>query len=76
MNKKDKANAFKRLLNDDTFKLVLEEVKGEQVKVFLDPNSDGAERENAHQITVSLTKIVDYMDGVIASDIIDDKKKY
>jgi hypothetical protein len=55
---------------------VLEEVKGEQVKVFLDPNSNGADRENAHQITVSLTKIVDYMDAVIASDIIDDKKKY
>ena len=34
MNSKDKANAFKRLLNDDTFNLVLEEVKGEQVKVF------------------------------------------
>jgi len=75
MNKKDKANAYKRLLNDDTFKLVLEEVTEEQVRVFLNPNSDGEERDDAHYVVVALKRVVDYMDGVIASDIIDDKKK-
>jgi len=74
MNKKDKANAFKRLLNDDTFKLVLDEVKGEQVEVFLNPNSEREERDEAHYLVVALQTIVNYMDGVIASDIIDDKK--
>jgi len=74
MNKKDRANAYKRLLNDDTFKLVLDEVKGEQVEVFLNPNSDGEERDDAHYVVVALKRVVDYMDGVIASDIIDDKK--
>jgi len=75
MNKKDKANAFKRLLNDDTFQLVLDEVKGEQVEVFLNPNSSGEERDQAHYLVVALKSVVDYMDGVIASDIIDDRKK-
>jgi len=74
MNKKDRANAYKRLLNDDTFKLVLDEVKGEQVEVFLNPNSEREERDEAHYLVVALQTIVNYMDGVIASDIIDDKK--
>ena len=74
MNKKDKANAYKRLLNDDTFKLVLEEVTEEQVRVFLNPNSEREERDEAHYLVVALQTIVNYMDGVIASDIIDDKK--
>ena len=75
MNKKDRANAYKRLLNDDTFKLVLDEVKGEQVEVFLNPNSEREERDEAHYLVVALQTIVNYMDGVIASDIIDDTKK-
>ena len=74
MNKKDRANAYKRLLNDDTFKLVLDEVKGEQVEVFLNPNSEREERDEAHYLVVALQTIVNYMDGVIASDIIDDKQ--
>ena len=74
MNKKDRANTYKRLLNDDTFKLVLDEVKGEQVEVFLNPNSEREERDEAHYLVVALQTIVNYMDGVIASDIIDDKK--
>jgi len=74
VNKKDRANAYKRLLNDDTFKLVLDEVKGEQVEVFLNPNSEREERDEAHYLVVALQTIVNYMDGVIASDIIDDKK--
>ena len=74
MNKKDRANAYKRLLNDDTFKLVLDEVKGEQVEVFLNPNSEREERDEAHYLVVALQTIVNYMDGVIASDIIDDTK--
>lgn len=74
MNKKDRANAYKRLLNDDTFKLVLDEVKGEQVEVFLNPNSEREERDEAHYLVVALQTIVNYMEGVIASDIIDDKK--
>ena len=76
MNKKDKANAYKRLLADDTFKLVLDEVREGQVGIFLNPNSDGEEREKAHNIVIALQSVIDYMDGVIASDIIDDKKKY
>jgi len=75
VNKKDRANAYKRLLNDDTFKLVLDEVKGEQVEVFLNPNSEREERDEAHYLVVALQTIVNYMEGVIASDIIDDKKK-
>ena len=75
MNKKQRANAYKRLLEDDTFKMVLEEVTGEQVDVFLDPNSNGEGRDDAHYTVVALKRVVDYMEGVIASDIIDDRKK-
>ena len=75
MNNKDKAAAYKRLLEDDTFKLVLDEVRDGQVGVFLNPNSIAEDREKAHNVVIALNSIIDYIDGVIASDIIDDNKK-
>lgn len=75
MNNKDKANALKRLTEDDTFNMLIQDVKERQVQVFLNPNSNGAERDEAHHVVVAINKIVDYIDAVIADDIMNDRNK-
>ena len=74
MNTKDKANAFKRLTEDSTFSALLSDVEKNQVDVFLNPNSAPNEREEAHNIIRALTKIVNYIDTILADDIINDRK--
>jgi len=74
VNSKDKANAFRRLTEDDTFKELLSDVEKNQVDVFLNPNSAPNEREEAHNIIRALTKIVNYIDTILADDIINDRK--
>jgi hypothetical protein len=64
----------KRLIKDETFQDVLAEVIERQVSVFLTPESPTEERDEAHDIVRAIGKINDYLDAVIADEIIRDRR--
>jgi len=64
----------KRLIKDETFQDVLAEVIERQVSVFLTPESSTEERDEAHDIVRAIGKINDYLDAVIADEIIRDRR--
>ena len=71
---KEKASRMKRLLKDDAFLEAVEEVKHNQVEIFINPNSAQEERESAHQVIQALSAVFDVINTAIAADVMRDKK--
>jgi predicted AlkP superfamily phosphohydrolase/phosphomutase len=67
---KDKAAAVRRLINDEIVQEVLQEIREEQVNVFLSTATFPEDRESAHDIIVALNKIEDKFQGILAAEAI------
>ena len=67
-------SSIKRLIKDETFQDVLTEVIGREVDVFLNPNSSPEERDEAHDMVRAIGKINDYLDSVIADELIENRR--
>jgi hypothetical protein len=67
-------SSIKRLIKDETFQDVLTEVIEREVDVFLNPNSSPEERDEAHDMVRAIGKINDYLDSVIADELIENRR--
>jgi hypothetical protein len=74
MNIVEKSARIRTLMNDDTFKEVMAEIRSQQIAVFLDANSITDKRNGAHDIVCALRKIDDYFDSVIADEAMHNRK--
>ena len=70
----EKSAKIRTLQADDTFKLVIEEITNQQVAVFVNADSTGEQREEAHNIICALRKIEDYFDSVYTDEAMHDRK--
>lgn len=70
---KDRASKVKQLLADETYQLVMESVKNQQIAVFVDTGSSTEARESAHQIIRALGRIENYINSVLTDEKIFDK---
>lgn len=61
----EEAGKIKQLMNDETYKEVVQHVKEQQTVVFLNPCSSLDEREDAHAIIRAFGKIEDYFATVL-----------
>ena len=75
MSIKDRAAAVRRLINDEVVQSVLQEIRDEQVNVFLSTATFSEDRELAHDIIVALNKIEDKFQGILAAEAIHDKRE-
>ena len=65
----------KRLLDDDFFKKVIDDLKNQQIGVILSTNSDGIdEREDAYRTIKTVDLIVGHLQSLAAEKQIREKK--
>jgi len=75
MDIKQKAANARTLLANETFKEVLDNIKNDQIKVFLNSSiQDTAVREEAHSIVNAIHKIEHYLQSCINDEKMLDKK--
>jgi alpha-glucuronidase len=73
---KQRAARARALLADDNFKTVMDELKQEQINVFLNSGSTDSEiREEAHSIVSALSKIEGRLQSAITDEKIFEKRK-
>jgi hypothetical protein len=72
---KDIGNAAQRLLDDETFQSVLDEIRKDQVAVFLDTAATREAREDAHVIVRALDKFEGCIRRRIANASFERKKE-
>tara|TARA_R100000734_G_C3245094_1_gene48472 strand:+ start:361 stop:591 length:231 start_codon:yes stop_codon:yes gene_type:complete len=75
MSIKEKAAGIKRLLTDEAYTGLINEIKKDQSDVFLDPQSSTEEREEAHTIVRAIGKIEDRIARILQDEAIYDKKQ-
>jgi len=64
-----------RLLDDDFFKKVIDDLKNQQIGAILSTNSDGIdEREDAYRTIKTIDLIVGHLQGLAAEKQIRDRK--
>jgi len=70
------ADDAKRLKNDTAFQTFVDDVRGEQMRIFANSAASDIEmREEAHAILRALNKIGDTLDAAIAAEVILDRKR-
>lgn len=75
MDKITVAEWAKRLLDDDFFKKVIDDLKNQQIGVILSTNSDGIdEREDAYRTIKTVDLIVGHLQSLAAEKQIREKK--
>lgn len=75
MDKITVAEWAKRLLEDDFFKKVIDDLKNQQISAILNTNSDGIEeREDAYRTIKTIDLIVGHLQSVAAEKQIRDRK--
>lgn len=75
-NSKIRAEDAKRLMNDSTFKLLLEEVRENQKEVFATSGADQIERrEEAHAIIRAANEMVAHLDAAITAETLLELRK-
>jgi hypothetical protein len=72
---KDKAERYRRLYNDPTFKEVIEIVKERQVDVFKDFSSDTISIESARNVILALHELESVFKYVFDEEAIFDSKQ-
>ena len=79
MNTSDKANGAQRIKSDPVFDVLMNEIKQEQINVFMLQGSNALEREQAHNMVVAIELILNKFDSAIAAQKMelkqDSKKK-
>ena len=71
----EKSAKLRTLQAENTFKLVIKEVQEQQVAVFVNADSSGEQREEAHNIICALRKIDDYFDSVHTDEAMHNRKR-
>ena len=71
----ERAQNAQRLMNDDTFKSVIAEIRDAKVRVFLDPRSTTEDREEAHVIIRALGEIEREIDARVADGAFEERKE-
>lgn len=75
MDKITVAEWAQRLLDDDFFKKVVDDLKNQQIGAILSTNSDGIdEREDAYRTIKTIDLIVGHLQGLAAEKQIRDRK--
>ena len=75
MDKITVAEWAKRLLDDDFFKKVIDDLKNQQIGVILASNADGIDdREDAYRTIKTIDLIVGHLQGLAAEKQIREKK--
>lgn len=75
MDKLTVAEWSKRLLDDDFFKKVIDDLKNQQIGVILSTNADGIdEREDAYRTIKTIDLIVGHLQSLAAEKQIREKK--
>jgi len=74
MDIKQRAANARSLLANESFKQVLEEIKNDQIKVFLNIGSTNADIEEAHSVVSAIQKIEHHLQSSINDEKIFDKK--
>lgn len=75
MDKITVAEWAKRLLDDDFFKKVIDDLKNQQIGAILNTNSDGIdEREDAYRTIKTIDLIVGHLQSIAAEKQIREKK--
>jgi len=73
---KQRAARARALLADDNFKTVMDELKQEQINIFLNSGSaDSGIREEAHSIVSALGKIEARLQSAITDEKVFEKRK-
>jgi alpha-glucuronidase len=73
---KQRAARARALLADENFRTVMDELRDEQVKIFLNSGSTDSEiREEAHSIVSALSKIEGRLQSAITDEKIFEKRK-
>lgn len=75
MNIKDKAAHVKRLQEDESFNMLIDEIREDTANVFLNPHSSTEDREEAHHIIRALAKIEDRMAVILTDEAIFDRQQ-
>ena len=75
MDKITVAEWAKRLLDDDFFKKVIDDLKSQQINAILSTNADGIdEREDAYKTIKTIDLIVGHLQGIAAEKQIREKR--
>lgn len=75
MNIKDKAAHVKRLQEDESFNMLIDEIREDTANVFLNPHSSTEDREEAHHIIRALAKIEDRMAVILTDEAMFDRQQ-
>ena len=75
MNIKDRAAHVKRLQEDESFNMLIDEIREDTANVFLNPHSSTEDREEAHHIIRALAKIEDRMAVILTDEAMFDKQQ-
>ena len=70
-----RSSRAKALLNDPTYNDTVEEIKAEQINVFLNQGSSAEEREAAHNVVCALAKIEARLQSYITDEKLLTKQK-
>jgi hypothetical protein len=70
----DRAAQAQRLLNDEAFLTVIEEIRSEAIGVFLDANCDIHRISGAHEKVRATQTILDALQERINAKLVEDKK--
>lgn len=75
MNIKDRAAHVKRLQDDESFNMLIDEIREDTANVFLNPHSSTEDREEAHHIIRALAKIEDRMAVILTDEAMFDRQQ-
>lgn len=75
MSISERAEAAKRLMNDEAFTLIMREVRERQIGVFVRPSSSTDDREAAHGIICGLEAINDHIRRLISDQEVAEKRE-
>jgi hypothetical protein len=71
----EKSAKLRTLQADDTFKSVIKEITEQQVAVFVNADSTGEQREEAHDVIRALRMIEDYFDSIYTDEAMHNRKR-
>lgn len=75
MSAKERAHQLRRIVNDETFLEMMEDVIETQTAVFLNSSATMQEIEEAHNIVKGLAAIDRYIESVFNDEAMHDKKQ-
>lgn len=75
MDNLTRAEWIRNLLEDESFKKIIDDLRNQQISAILNTNSDGiSEREDAYRTIKTIDLIVGHLQGIAAEKQIREKK--